>query len=680
MADDGELGESDNPRLRAEMAKLEARVVELERETWALRSLLSASINSSSTASSTASASATAPGPVVPAPPQRPSARPAPPQTAASPDQRVWPRSPPVGSQPPPPRFGEVAQPGPQPDGSWPKQPAPTFVLSTEVAIKWAGLALLFLAGLFLVSTAISRGWIGPKLQLTGAVLGGLVLIGAGLWLRDRKGWTEPLIGVGLAVLFVSSGAAWEWLDLGSALVSATLAVLVGGLGLALARSLSAASLAIVALVGLIFVPLWLDLHESLDLVYSIYYLLALVGVYSYFYLAEQWTVPWVLAVALSALLVFREAISDDLRIGRAFSDEQAASVGAVSLVGLLGLGALYWFSPILSGRHGGPQAQPASGQPASGQREVPPGGDLLATGGGGAYRVALLTPLWLWFCLDQFLEASSSLSTTLGLGLVAAVAAVLYATRQMVSRPFVVTQLMAGTILLAAVTLRAIDGPMLLVVIGIQAAVLVTLIRHLDDTWFTVQAVVGAVLVLVVAMGRMLLALVSDAQWSDDLANLVIVVLLAGVSLVELGRSGLFDRTATGVPDHSEVPDPQNQSSGKRLALAGLGASYAGLLLWVGSFFGHMVQGQGQVSALWSIFAAALIAFALTQHSMPVLRVGLATLGLVVVKLLTVDLAAVDTFWRVGLFFVIGAGLLGLSYQLPRLMGLSPKERSQTE
>ena len=108
-----------------------------------------------------------------------------------------------------------------------------------------------------MVSTAISRGWIGPRLQLAGAVVGGLALIAGGLKLRDREGWGESLVFVGLAVLFVCAGASWEWLELGSASLAAVMAVLVGALAIALARYMSAWTLGLVALAGLIIVPIW---------------------------------------------------------------------------------------------------------------------------------------------------------------------------------------------------------------------------------------------------------------------------------------------------------------------------------------------------------------------------------------------------------------------------------------
>ena len=57
-------------------------------------------------------------------------------------------------------------------------------------------------------------------------------------------------------------------------------------------------------------------------------------------------------------------------------------------------------------------------------------------------------------------------------------------------------------------------------------------------------------------------------------------------------------------------------------------------------------------------------------QRHLPVTRIGFATLALVVAKLLTVDLAEVETFWRAGLFFLIGLGFLWLSTAIPGLIG----------
>ena len=88
----------------------------------------------------------------------------------------------------------------------------------------------------------------------------------------------------------------------------------------------------------------------------------------------------------------------------------------------------------------------------------------------------------------------------------------------------------------------------------------------------------------------------------------------------------------------------------------------------WLASVLVAVPQGQVQVSAAWAVAAAAAIVVGLVSGEVAIRWVGLGTLGVVLVKLLTVDLAAVDTFWRVGLFLLVGLGLLRLGYVLPAL------------
>ena len=66
---------------------------------------------------------------------------------------------------------------------------------------------------------------------------------------------------------------------------------------------------------------------------------------------------------------------------------------------------------------------------------------------------------------------------------------------------------------------------------------------------------------------------------------------------------------------------------------------------------------------------ACAGLVVGLTQRFAVVKNVALGTLGLTLAKLVTVDLAEVDVFWRVGLFFVIGIGLITLGLKVPSLV-----------
>lgn len=90
--------------------------------------------------------------------------------------------------------------------------------------------------------------------------------------------------------------------------------------------------------------------------------------------------------------------------------------------------------------------------------------------------------------------------------------------------------------------------------------------------------------------------------------------------------------------------------------------------LLWIFSVFVPIPQGQAGISVMWAALAAGAIVAGLRLASSTIKTTGLVTLGLVVAKLLTVDLAEVDVFWRVGLFFVVGGGLMRLAYALPKL------------
>jgi hypothetical protein len=96
--------------------------------------------------------------------------------------------------------------------------------------------------------------------------------------------------------------------------------------------------------------------------------------------------------------------------------------------------------------------------------------------------------------------------------------------------------------------------------------------------------------------------------------------------------------------------------------------ASWIGALAWLASVLLAAPQGQVAVSIVWAIAACSAIVAGVRIDEAVVRAVGLGTLALVLAKLLSVDLAEVDTLWRVGLFMVIGLGLLRLGYVLPSL------------
>ena len=77
---------------------------------------------------------------------------------------------------------------------------------------------------------------------------------------------------------------------------------------------------------------------------------------------------------------------------------------------------------------------------------------------------------------------------------------------------------------------------------------------------------------------------------------------------------------------------------------------------------------GNALTSVLWAIIATVALVVGLRLKVRVARGLGLATLGLLVAKLLLFDLAGLASVWRVLLFMGLGAALVGLGYVLPTL------------
>jgi uncharacterized membrane protein len=96
--------------------------------------------------------------------------------------------------------------------------------------------------------------------------------------------------------------------------------------------------------------------------------------------------------------------------------------------------------------------------------------------------------------------------------------------------------------------------------------------------------------------------------------------------------------------------------------------ACHAALLVWWRWLLLAGEAGQAYVSIAWGAQSIAMLAIGVVRRLDEVRWLGLATLGIVVGKLLFVDLAEVAAHWRILLFMGFGGVLLALGYYLPRL------------
>lgn len=106
-------------------------------------------------------------------------------------------------------------------------------VSSVTSILGWSGASALVLAAVYLIRLAIDSGWLTPERQVGLAVLGGLILIGAGLALRHvNRHYAALLPAGGIVTLFLSIYGAHAYYGLVSPQAAATCIVMVCALSL----------------------------------------------------------------------------------------------------------------------------------------------------------------------------------------------------------------------------------------------------------------------------------------------------------------------------------------------------------------------------------------------------------------------------------------------------------------
>lgn len=96
---------------------------------------------------------------------------------------------------------------------------------------------------------------------------------------------------------------------------------------------------------------------------------------------------------------------------------------------------------------------------------------------------------------------------------------------------------------------------------------------------------------------------------------------------------------------------------------IAYLMAAHITLLLWFLREMSPLTNGQGLVSISWAIYTVVLFVIGLRKDIKVVTKTAMATLLVLIGKLFLVDLANLETLWRILLFLGFGGVLLLLSY-----------------
>jgi uncharacterized membrane protein len=124
--------------------------------------------------------------------------------------------------------------------------------------LAWLGGVAVLVGVAFFFALAISHGWIGPAARVLIAGAGALGLLGAGIWLHDKKGRTDAAlaaVSTAVAGLFATVTVAAQVYELVPAVVGLILAAAIGTAATALALRWEAKGIAALGIGGCLLAP-----------------------------------------------------------------------------------------------------------------------------------------------------------------------------------------------------------------------------------------------------------------------------------------------------------------------------------------------------------------------------------------------------------------------------------------
>ena len=491
--------------------------------------------------------------------------------------------------------------------------------LDSEAVLKWGGVSLVVLAVGFAVSTAISEGWIGPELQLAGAVAMSLALIGGGLHLRPtRLPWSRALCSGGIAAL-LTTGASNLFVDQASIDAAFAAIVVVGLGGFVLARIVPSEWVGIVAVTGGVIG--WLVVGQ-----------------------AEPPLPFTATAVGLTVLVAVAIAVALERNW-----------FGLRLLAHVVGLGGLVWLAAVADTGAEQVWTLAVAGAVTMSLLWVPSIGEL-----GSLWQqleVQLSAAVAPWAVLVVGLTFEMDTDTAIGsTGLVSAAVMAVFAIglRAAIRSPHFVSLMLGASVSLTVGLAVLLSAEAAFVAVAVQGAGLIMVSKTLGES---IRVLINAAVLLAAAAVFVLVdgvnAWTDDTAYGPDIARFSIIVAIG---------FGLW------LTRHR----PTQQVGA--LGLLGL------LLIWLGSVLVHLPEGQAVVSVSWATLGTVILIAGAVRKIPEVATVGLAVLALTVTKLLIVDMQEVETLWRAALFLAVGLGLMRLGFLLARLTAVDEGDAYSSE
>lgn len=527
---------------------------------------------------------------------------------------------------PPPPPPPRRTPPPPPPPSGLPTPPPPSVSPSSsfgaEMLLRYAGVAMVVASAIFFVSTAISRGWIGPTAQLALATITSLVMIGSSFrFAQERRPWAITMAVAGATSLFVTGAVGFLGLNLLSFPVAVGWLIVSLAAYVLLARLLHAESIAIASapalIAGIVMLRYGAEFEPSfLSLLGSAYVvaITAAAHLRGWFWARSLGAAAGAGVAGLEVLALFSIDSSTSLIVG----------LFATAVIAILVAGAsqAIEFARVDSGDHTNPAA-------------------IIEA------RVAALIIPWL-----SVLTAAVAVeigATSIDFFWVVAVVGSIAGVVVAALRPLTISMRLLhgaaaiGTVAVALVA--AADGPALLVALLVQALIAAALAYRFRTPDMIVLAAILGVVVAAITTGQVLNGALFNGLSVTGSLSILAVVVASGVVAWVLRRDG------------------QSQRGWIVTWVLGLG--------WAAASFRDIPQGQMIVTLVWAAIGVALVVGGSRLLEPTVVHAGFVTLAVTATKLIFVDLVTVDVLWRAALFFVVGSLFLRLAFMLPQLTGV---------
>jgi len=528
-----------------------------------------------------------------------------------------------------------TAPPKPPAPPAPPAPPSPSLDLEELLGgriLGWVGGIAVVIAAVFFVVMAVHNGWIGVTARMAIAFAASAALVAVGVWLYERRGQTPAAlaaVAAGLAALYASDAATTLHYNLISSSAGLVIAGVVGALALATAVRWSSQEIAGIGIVGSLLAPVFVDAgpHTS-SLVFMTIALVAAIGVV----VRQRWT--WLAAIAY--LVSVPQAAAW-------LYNEHGDRLGLT-----IAVATAFWLLYVVA---------------AVGHELREPTDELRLSSASLLFTNASVAAGGMWWLIDDSghrYGANAWLFALAGAHLVLGTLVF----RSRASRDIAFLLYGVGIALLGIAFTVALSGPALVAAWSVEALVLAWAGRRSATPG---RALVAA-LVFAGLAGAHALAFEAPPTalaWGFD----SIPTAVGAVALVLFALAGIAAAYAEEILEE----------------LAWAGAALAvylasGLVVDLAGAQQHASTQTSQLalSGFWGALGFAAIVAGLIRRTRALRLGGLGVLMLAVGKVFLVDLANLESIWRVGSFLAIGLLLLAGAFAYQRVRVPSLHERHE--